>query len=56
MDPYGGTKIAEVIDPTGELRTGNGTMAVNHINKRFVLGNSTIYSLRGKVVFGKIKI
>jgi len=56
MDPYGGTKIAEVIDPTGELRTGNGMMAVNHINKRFVLGNSTIYSRRGKVVFGKIKI
>lgn len=56
MNPYGGTKIAEIIDPTGELRTGNGMIAVNHTTKRFVMGNSTIYSLRGKVVFGKIKI
>ena len=53
MDPYGGTKIAEVIDPTGELRTGNGMMAVNHINKRFVLGNSTIYSRRVKWYLGR---
>ena len=56
MSAYGGTKIAEIIDPTGEFRTGNGMIALNHVTKRFVMGNSTIYTLRGKVVFGRIKI
>lgn len=56
MDGYGGVKIAEINDPTGEYGTGNGSVSVNHTNKRFVLGNSLIYSLRGKVIFGRIKI
>lgn len=57
LDDYGGIKIAEVSDPSDGGPNGyNSAAAVNHITKRFVLGNSVIYNLRGKIAFGKIKI
>lgn len=56
MDEYGGTKIAEIIDPTGEVNTTNRMFSINHVTRRFVIGNASIYTNRGKVMFGKIKI